>query len=182
VHNSWLVLLIEPFSNKKNNKVYAVIADVGWLTKFSYETSQCREARTTFRIIRGSNLPTCAHALFTCSWAASTQNSMQAIACALPQLLAMSASTFLALPAEIRNQIYELALTSPEPLRIHEAVKGAPIFNQLKHANKQLYAETAHLELMYNTLLVCAESWDEPPAQMLLGWLSSIPPPPKKVG
>ncbi|KAH3919354.1 hypothetical protein HBH56_013290 [Parastagonospora nodorum] len=88
----------------------------------------------------------------------------------------MSASTFLALPAEIRNQIYELALTSPQPLRIRKTVTGAPIFNQLKHANKQLYAETAHLELMYNNLLVCAESWDEPPAQMLLGWLSSIPP------
>lgn len=91
------------------------------------------------------------------------------------QLPAMSAFAFLTLPAEIRNQIYELTLTSPEALRIHETAEGVSPFNQLKHTNKQLYAETAQLEPMYNTILVRAESWDEPPAQMLLQWLSNIP-------
>jgi len=115
-------------------------------------------------------------ALFIHPLTPSKQLSMPTTTSVPPQPPAMSASTFLALPAEIRNQIYELALTSPKPLRIHQTPERAPPFNQLKYINKQLYAETAHLELIYNNLLVRAESYDEQPGQMLLQWLSNMPP------
>ncbi|KAF1848609.1 uncharacterized protein K460DRAFT_403891 [Cucurbitaria berberidis CBS 394.84] len=110
----------------------------------------------------------------------------------MSQLLARtkaSQSPLLRLCGEIRNRIFEYALTSSTPLHhsldtqtprfavtmvpvpqfllnisqhpilIEENVlrdlnlRQHPEFNQLKYVNKQLYAETAGLEIQYNTIL-----------------------------
>ncbi|KAB2104277.1 hypothetical protein AG0111_0g7843 [Alternaria gaisen] len=94
-----------------------------------------------------------------------------------------SSSLFLSmLPAEIRNTIYELALTAPEPLRCFDPVfwdeynptnkrhylylRATPTdaldelafefdtveYNQLKYVSKEVYAETVGLELKYNEI------------------------------
>ena len=98
-----------------------------------------------------------------------------------------SSSLFLSmLPAEIRNTIYELALTAPEPLRCFDPVlwdeynptnkrhylylRATPTdaldelafefdtveYNQLKYVSKEVYAETVGLELKYNEITLRA--------------------------
>ena len=78
----------------------------------------------------------------------------------------MSTNAFLSLPAELRNQIIAYALTSStstlqynSPLSLRQS---KPVFedihdpgrefNQLKYVCKQLYDETAGLEVRYNAL------------------------------
>jgi hypothetical protein len=74
------------------------------------------------------------------------------------------------LPGELRNRILEYALTSSEPLRYNSPMgsssrssfyvsltkpDGTMIsheFNVIKYVNRQLYAETAGLEIKLNTL------------------------------
>lgn len=77
-----------------------------------------------------------------------------------------SASPFLNLPAELRNQIVTYALTTPTNTlqynphnhpRYNKPIFEDPQhpnheFNQLKYVCKQLYAETAGLEINYNAL------------------------------
>jgi hypothetical protein len=75
---------------------------------------------------------------------------------------------YLALPGEIRNMIYRLVLTSETPLHIvTPSVVSRPMlcaahidqidvpkdFNQLKFVCRQLYTETADLELKFNKKL-----------------------------
>ncbi|KAJ4301689.1 hypothetical protein N0V90_003782 [Kalmusia sp. IMI 367209] len=75
-------------------------------------------------------------------------------------------SPFLALPGELRNRIIQYALTSPSQTLYynhhhdhahsnHKPLFTGPTgreFNQLKYVCRQLYAETAGLEIKYNTL------------------------------
>lgn len=95
-----------------------------------------------------------------------------------------SASILLRLPGEIRNRIFEYTLTSSRPLHhraplerfsldmptveqhptLFEAkhvdnleLTRCPEFNQLKFVNKQLYKETAGLELQFNRILFSPE-------------------------
>ncbi|KZM23488.1 hypothetical protein ST47_g5361 [Ascochyta rabiei] len=75
--------------------------------------------------------------------------------------------TFLSLPPEIRNRIYQYALTPATGLvyREDEATRKQKAFfcdsqskvvefNQLKYANRQLHLETAALELKHSPLLI----------------------------
>jgi hypothetical protein len=82
-------------------------------------------------------------------------------------------SSFLGLPAEIRNAIYELALTAPGDLTVHwEAVSTSPRsrkkpvmmasgtsssesqpINSLRYVNRQQYKETAGLEIKFNRVV-----------------------------
>ncbi|KAH7378245.1 hypothetical protein BKA66DRAFT_571675 [Pyrenochaeta sp. MPI-SDFR-AT-0127] len=90
-------------------------------------------------------------------------------------------SPLLQLPSEIRNKIYEYALSSPMPLRPHPPltttymyfaptvpsrptlIEGThlkdykttqcPEFNQIRFVNRQLYLETAELEYQFNSIL-----------------------------
>jgi hypothetical protein len=89
----------------------------------------------------------------------------------------MSTFPFLKLPPELRNKIFELALTANNgTLRLHEGVARdygrmrtpttleekvflyrtakQPEFNQLKWVNRQLYHETDALELRFNDILI----------------------------
>ncbi|KAI4667099.1 uncharacterized protein J4E79_001783 [Alternaria viburni] len=103
-------------------------------------------------------------------------------------------SFLLDLPAELRNTIYQLALTHSEPLHYRMPKDGedkpylyhreAPFqqgddeklveYNQLKYVNKQLYAETAGLELKFNDVTLSESSGHESPSDMLTAWVSSI--------
>jgi len=105
-------------------------------------------------------------------------------------------SSLLALPGEIRNKIYQFVLTSPDALRYRESSKRIqkPIFyslgsqraehgdeneqsefNELKYVNKQLYNETAALELKYNVLRFNGHPSDKLPAiANLTNFLGSI--------
>jgi hypothetical protein len=87
-----------------------------------------------------------------------------------------SPSTFdlLNLPAEVRNLIYEYALTAPEGLRIQWQVgiarrRKKPVtvvdsaeekdrvpINNLQYTNRQLHKETAGLEIQYNRITFTA--------------------------
>jgi hypothetical protein len=109
--------------------------------------------------------------------------------------------TLLTLPAEIRNKIYSYAFASPHGLLLKwtpgvSRRNKKPILvspndegerhstNQLKYANKQLYRESAGLELQLNTIIV--EDYNtECTAQHFLkfanfctptrlGWLTSV--------
>jgi hypothetical protein len=80
-------------------------------------------------------------------------------------------SPLLQLPGELRNHIYELALTANGFLRYHSRLekpcfvdvpsdrnattpsKGLPEFNQLKYVCLQIYSETACLELKLNRIV-----------------------------
>jgi hypothetical protein len=103
-------------------------------------------------------------------------------------------SRLLQLPAELRNKIFELALTHTnwgDGLRLHvpsnntkrflyacseqhESIHRAVEVNQLKYVNKQLWKETAGLEVKYNSVIVCARQFRERPTVTLLQWLSKI--------
>ncbi|KAI4953036.1 hypothetical protein J4E86_006575 [Alternaria arbusti] len=84
-------------------------------------------------------------------------------------------SPLLKLPGELRNKIYELALSSPSPLYLHSPeaprqvvrhsenlgalgtpspVKRYVEFNMLKYVNRQLYSETAGLDFKYNSFKI----------------------------
>lgn len=100
----------------------------------------------------------------------------------------------MSLPSELRNRIYEFALSASTPLYYLEPHKGSKAilhirtalphpphhqaveFNQLKYANKQLYAETAGLELKFNNITISARWAFNNPAAKLVTWLSSMPP------
>ncbi|KAF2478366.1 uncharacterized protein BDR25DRAFT_365582 [Lindgomyces ingoldianus] len=70
----------------------------------------------------------------------------------------------LRLPPELRNLIYQFALSEPGSLRYHHdkhlvtraklyaSQNAADEFNQLKFVSRQMYMETAGLELRYNDL------------------------------
>lgn len=75
--------------------------------------------------------------------------------------MTLSPSPLLSLPAELRNQIVEYALTTPTSVLHHQPSPHKPLFaetrngpelNQLKYTCRQLYAETAGLEVKYNAL------------------------------
>jgi hypothetical protein len=97
-------------------------------------------------------------------------------------------SPFLRLPAELRNDISALALSSATPLHLRRAtskkkavlcIPGASLsgevdFNQLKYANKQLYAETAGLEIKYSDVTIEAGSLLDQPGHQLAHWLFTI--------
>ncbi|KAI4640031.1 hypothetical protein J4E93_008831 [Alternaria ventricosa] len=98
-----------------------------------------------------------------------------------------STSPLLRLPAELRNTIYELTLTASRSLHHHkpDAAGKKPYFylrddkspvdyNQLKYANKQLYAETAGLELKFNDITFSEGSKDALPSDALIDWVSSV--------
>ncbi|KAF2823019.1 hypothetical protein CC86DRAFT_423112 [Ophiobolus disseminans] len=106
-------------------------------------------------------------------------------------------SPLLRLPAELRNHIYKLVLTSSnvfeDGLRLgvtwyrttaflfdctekYQSLNHSTTVNQLKYVNKQLYKETAGLELKYNSLVICARDWDEKPAEQLVKWLATFTP------
>ncbi|CAI9633359.1 hypothetical protein GT037_008913 [Alternaria burnsii] len=102
------------------------------------------------------------------------------------------------LPAEIRNAIYELALTAPEPLRCFDPVVwddynpnkkrhylyfrvtstnslDEPAFdvdpveyNQFKYVSKELHAETVGLELKYNDIMFRVSKKSENATSFLL--------------
>jgi len=97
----------------------------------------------------------------------------------------------LRLTAELRNTIYELTLTAPRSLhhRKPDAVGKKPClylhdvpgdnenpieYNQLKYVNKQLYAETAGLELKFNDITFSEGSGYALPSQALIDWVSSM--------
>jgi hypothetical protein len=77
----------------------------------------------------------------------------------------LSSRSFLDLPAELRNRIYALALTATgdlymrsapgmsrakqKPRLIEHGIEGQE-FNHIKFVNRQLYAETAGLEVQFN--------------------------------
>jgi hypothetical protein len=102
-------------------------------------------------------------------------------------------SHFLCLPGELRNRIYSLVLDAPIALLHREPQDGGRAFlvdskivshapndrstefNQLKYVCKQLYNETADLELRLNDIIVCATSHETRPADHLVKWLSSFP-------
>ncbi len=82
-----------------------------------------------------------------------------------------AASPLLRLPGEIRNRIYEYALTSPkklyfsatdEALKLRPAMSlwsgVSPEFNQLKYTCYQLYKETAGVEVQFNTVVFKSRS------------------------
>jgi hypothetical protein len=108
-----------------------------------------------------------------------------------------SSSFLLELPAELRNTICQFALTHSKSLHYYnpENVGDRPYlylrdipsqqvddkkpveYNQLKYVNKQLYAETAGLELKHNdiTLSERSERFEHTsPCEVLSDWLSSI--------
>jgi hypothetical protein len=101
-----------------------------------------------------------------------------------------SSSPFLRLPAELRNQIYQLALSTPEPLVLISKYDGLATlllsdfdgvtreFNQLKYVNKQVFTETEHIELKYNDITVNrTKVEDDPPAAQFLNWVYAMMPP-----
>ena len=101
-------------------------------------------------------------------------------------------SRFLCLPGELRNRIYNFVLDAPIALLHHEPQDGGRAFlvdskvlsqssgdrstefNQLKYVCKQLYDETADLELRLNDIIVCATFHETRPADQLVRWLSSF--------
>lgn len=97
-------------------------------------------------------------------------------------------SPLLDLPGELRNWIFKYALISPEPLYYHsrsdatsstmgtilklgilveklDALEPVQEFNQLKFVNKQLYAETAGLEIKYNSIAFQAQCPEDEPSK-----------------
>ncbi|KAF2640341.1 hypothetical protein P280DRAFT_507848 [Massarina eburnea CBS 473.64] len=94
------------------------------------------------------------------------------------------------LPGEIRNLIYEFALTSPSPLHYREPISDttkpliyepateysqAAEINQIKYVNKRLYAETAGLEVVFNTILFARkEEKESTPGTMFLRFWNSM--------
>jgi len=105
-----------------------------------------------------------------------------------------STSPLLCLPAELRNTIYELALTHTKPLHYRKPegdedksylyLPEAPSqqmhdekpveYNQLKYVNKQLWAETAGLELKFNDIAFDINPDHLPSSELLTAWVSSI--------
>ena len=105
-----------------------------------------------------------------------------------------STSPLLDLPAELRNTIYGLALTHSKPLHYRKP-KGdgdksylylpeapsqqvhdqKPVeYNQLKYVNKQLYAETAGLELKFNDITFDIIPYSLRSSDLLTAWVTSI--------
>jgi hypothetical protein len=80
----------------------------------------------------------------------------------------LSSRSFLDLPAEIRNHIYALALTAADdlymrsalgmsrakqkPRVINHGIEGRD-FNQIKFVSRQIFAETAGLEVQFNRII-----------------------------
>ncbi|KAF1916022.1 hypothetical protein BDU57DRAFT_538363 [Ampelomyces quisqualis] len=104
-----------------------------------------------------------------------------------------NAFNLLQLPPELRNTIYEMALTFDKSLHLlldvisgskwsrlltHPHISsrlGPTEFNQLKYVNKQLYSEVALLELKFSDL-VAIISDDNHPAEVFMQWLSVLHP------
>jgi hypothetical protein len=74
-------------------------------------------------------------------------------------------SALLALPGELRNRIYELALTANKPLPYIGSPEGfngivlveqgsRNAFNQIKNVCQELTRDTADLELQFNEILI----------------------------
>ncbi|KAJ4352977.1 hypothetical protein N0V95_003770 [Ascochyta clinopodiicola] len=102
-----------------------------------------------------------------------------------------AAPTFLSLPPEIRNRICQYALTPATGLvyRENKAVlkqkavfcdseNEASEFNQLKYVSRQLYMETAALELKYSPLLIFGRLSEsgQPCGAQAVEFLSSMSP------
>jgi hypothetical protein len=98
-----------------------------------------------------------------------------------------NSSPLLRLPGELRNKIYEYALSSQTPLLLNSDTGGLPAqllsdidgftqeFNQIKYVSKQLYAETAHTEMKYNDIMVSRkEMEDDPPGSQFLSWIYAL--------
>ncbi|KAF1831075.1 hypothetical protein BDW02DRAFT_70361 [Decorospora gaudefroyi] len=100
-------------------------------------------------------------------------------------------SPFLRLPAELRNRIYELVLTSTEKRlrfaddgpcgkpRIYEPFPrfSKRDFNQLKYVCRELYQETAGLEAKFNILEITGGQWPKPgPARIFNKFLRGCAP------
>ncbi|KAF2823018.1 hypothetical protein CC86DRAFT_75168 [Ophiobolus disseminans] len=105
------------------------------------------------------------------------------------------ASQLRVLPAELRNRIFEYALTAPEDLRYCMPVEGASKptfrvsatetdeavtshpFNQLKFVSRQFYAETAGIEIRLNTISFALQNGSAmSPAEHLTEFLQSMSP------
>jgi hypothetical protein len=99
--------------------------------------------------------------------------------------LAVSPQRLLSLPGELRNQIYEYALTDENDLQCLVPVASSslrlvslsksifPDFNELQYVCKQLYKETSGLELQYNTVVFYGDFPDERgPGAMFLDFVS----------
>jgi hypothetical protein len=97
------------------------------------------------------------------------------------------------LPGELRNRVYELVLTSSEPLRysvysadqVEKPVLGvattsdrvAVEFNQLKYVNKALYAECAGLEIKYSDISFGSYiNEGKPPGYQFIAWVETMTP------
>ncbi|KAH6644137.1 hypothetical protein C7974DRAFT_439401 [Boeremia exigua] len=114
-----------------------------------------------------------------------------------------SSPTLLSLPPEIRNRIYEFALTpdrgalyhvynqassgkksfffepsSPEPVDFSPALDAQAEFNQLKYVNRQLYSETAAVELEYcrNLFFDYKVSRERAQGAQVVSFLKSVSP------
>ncbi|KAF2244828.1 hypothetical protein BU26DRAFT_568823 [Trematosphaeria pertusa] len=105
----------------------------------------------------------------------------------------------LQLPAELRNHIYEYVLTAPDGLQyerrkiwaeppktflcLPKFASEAIEFNQLKYVNRQLYNETAGLELKFNP--IAFPSWlDEdlpPPGCQFLLFMGRLDTPKRSI-
>jgi hypothetical protein len=97
------------------------------------------------------------------------------------------------LPGELRNRVYELVLTSSEPLRysvysadqVEKPVLGVATtsdrvtleFNQLKYVNKALYAECAGLEIKYSDISFGSYiNEGKPPGYQFIAWVETMTP------
>jgi hypothetical protein len=105
------------------------------------------------------------------------------------------ASTLFEIPGEIRNRILEYALTSSTPLQYNPPIDddsrpsfcvsstkpdGTMVsheFNVIKYVNRQLYAETAGLEIKLNTLHFSSqEGIRSSPTQHLISFVCLLTP------
>jgi len=99
----------------------------------------------------------------------------------------------LRLPGELRNRVYELVLTSSEPLRystksadqVEKPVLGVEIIsdrvavevNQLKYVNKGFYAECAGLEIKSSDIYFGSyTNEDKPPGYQFMAWVDTMTP------
>ncbi|KAF1916021.1 hypothetical protein BDU57DRAFT_538362 [Ampelomyces quisqualis] len=104
------------------------------------------------------------------------------------------------LPAELRNKIFEYALTCPNGLHVRtlaipskrlawrhillaahdqhlDLLSRSNEFNQLKFVNKQLYLETAHTELKHNNITATTKyNGDLGPGYQFIAWVRAVPP------
>jgi hypothetical protein len=99
---------------------------------------------------------------------------------------------FLRLPPELRNRVYDFALTSDTPLHYEAPLPttSKPFlrtddnleFNQLKYVSKQLFKETKRLEWSQNTILFArTHEQDDMPGKMFLDFWTSTEAERKKV-